>query len=244
MTTLLRQKSNWTIPTKKNRENIRREALAGRDWPWILREMRSALLPESRASVTRLADASSSPYKILVSTIISLRTRDEVTFARSDALFKEAPVLESLQAMDQEKLAKLIYPAAFYRNKAATLKHIAEILIHEFDGQVPAKIDSLLSLPGVGRKTATLVLGLGFGIPAICVDAHVHRIYQRLGFGPTKNPDETERALEGELARENWIELNDCMVLFGQQICRPLSPRCSICPFRDGCPRSGVSRSR
>ena len=206
--------------------------------------MRSVLAEDSRASVTALALGPNPAFEVLVSTIISLRTRDEVTYPRSRVLLDLAPSARALASLPEQAIAEAIYPAAFYRQKAKNLRTIANILVDQYQGKVPTTEEALLALPGVGRKTATLVLGLGHRIPAICVDTHVHRIYNRLGFGPTASPDATEAGLRSTVPVEEWIGLNDTMVLFGQQVCTPQSPRCSECPLTASCPRTGVLRAR
>jgi endonuclease-3 len=182
--------------------------------------------------------------RLLVACVISLRTKDEVTAAASSRLFAIAPDPERLAELDIERIAGAIYPAGFYNTKARQLREIAGILRDQYGGEVPNGEEALLALPGVGRKTANLVLGLGFGIPAICVDTHVHRISNRLGLVETKTPEQTERALAGVLPQDLWISINDLLVTFGQNRCHPTSPRCTECPLTDLCPRIGVTRSR
>ena len=176
--------------------------------------------------------------------MISLRTKDEVTAEASRRLFSLAPEPLLLAELEIDDIAKAIYPAGFYNTKAVQLKEIGRILSDRFAGKVPADEEELLALPGVGRKTANLVLGLGFGIPAICVDTHVHRITNRLGLVSTKNPEQTEKALNNVLPRDLWIPINDLLVTFGQNQCHPSSPRCTGCPLDDLCPREGVTRHR
>lgn len=188
--------------------------------------------------------AARSPFRLLVACVISLRTKDEVTGAASARLFALADDPFALAALEEETIAEAIYPAGFYRTKARQLREIGRRLSDRHGGSVPGSIEELLALPGVGRKTANLVLGLGFGIPAICVDTHVHRISNRLGLVATRTPAETEDALAARLPRENWIGINDLLVTFGQNRCHPTSPRCSGCPLADLCPRTGVTRSR
>jgi len=188
--------------------------------------------------------ASRSPFHLLVACVISLRTKDEVTHAASRRLFELASSPRELAALDEASVAEAIYPAGFYRTKARQLRAIAHLLESRHDGQVPGDREALLALPGVGRKTANLVLGLGFGVPAICVDTHVHRISNRLGLVRTRSPEETERALQERLPRDLWIDINDLLVTFGQNRCHPTSPRCGGCPLDDLCPRIGVTRSR
>ncbi len=197
--------------------------------------------------VTTLAEeqeTSRSPFRLLVACVISLRTKDEVTAEASRRLFEIAPTPDRLAKLEEERIARAIYPAGFYNTKAAQLKEIGRIIRDDFDDEVPASEAELLAMPGVGRKTANLVLGLGFGIPAICVDTHVHRISNRLGMVSTKTPEQTERALMQVLPRDLWVPINDLLVTFGQNRCHPTSPRCTDCPLADLCPRIGVTRSR
>jgi len=189
-------------------------------------------------------ETSRSPFRLLVACVISLRTKDEVTAEASRRLFEIAPTPDRLAKLEEERIARAIYPAGFYNTKAAQLKEIARIIRDDFDDEVPASEAELLAMPGVGRKTANLVLGLGFGIPAICVDTHVHRISNRLGMVSTKTPEQTERALMQVLPRDLWVPINDLLVTFGQNRCHPTSPRCTDCPLADLCPRIGVTRSR
>jgi len=206
-------------------------------------------LEEFRCScrVTTLAEeqeTSRSPFRLLVACVISLRTKDEVTAESSRRLFEIAPTPDHLAELEEERIADAIYPAGFYNTKAAQLKQIGRIIRDDFDDEVPASEADLLAMPGVGRKTANLVLGLGFGIPAICVDTHVHRISNRLGMASTKTPEQTERALMEVLQPDVWVPINDLLVTFGQNRCHPTSPRCTHCPLEDLCPRVGVTRSR
>jgi endonuclease-3 len=195
-------------------------------------------------SVSKIAREKRDPFRILVSTIISLRTKDEVTEKASRRLFELADTPETLGKIDVRKIERAIYPAGFYKTKARTLRDISRRLVADYSGRVPDTIDELLAFKGVGRKTATLVVSLGYGIPAICVDTHVHRISNRLGLVDTRNPDETEFALMDLLPRRYWISYNELLVTFGQQVCKPLSPHCSSCPVRRSCPRTGVERHR
>ena len=183
-------------------------------------------------------------WAVLVSTIISLRTKDDVTRASSRRLLEKAPRPEELLALGAGQTAQLIYPAGFYRTKAANLVKIAGILLHEHNGQVPKDMDALLALPGVGRKTANLVLTEAFGMNGICVDIHVHRISNRAGWVATQSPDKTEAALRGKLPKIYWKKINGLLVLYGQKICRPVSPFCSRCVISGHCGQQGVSRSR
>ncbi len=184
------------------------------------------------------------PLRILIATVLSLRTKDTLTAQIAPRLFAAADTPATLLALGEERITELIYPVGFYRTKASNIVQICIRLIEQFDGTVPADLDALLSLPGVGRKTANLVLTIGFGLPGICVDTHVHRICNIWGYVQTKTPDATEFALREKLPSEYWIPMNGLLVTLGQNICHPTSPRCSICPIATYCPRIGVTRSR
>ena len=216
----------------------------GRRWDQIVGALTRALEDAGLPSVTAIADEGRDPFGVLVSTVISLRTKDEVTDAASRRLLARAPDPPALARLKPQTIEKLIYPAGFYRTKARHLAAISRILIDRHDGRVPSDMDRLLELPGVGRKTANLVRNLGFGLDGICVDTHVHRISNRLGWVSTSSPAETEKALEKVLPRKYWIRINTILVRFGQTTCGPLSPFCSRCPFSGTCPRLGVTRSR
>jgi endonuclease III len=209
----------------------------------LVRRLEDFRLP-CRPTTLAAVEQSRSPYALLVSCVISLRTKDEVTEVASRRLLECAPGPAALASLSVEEIAEAIFPAGFYRTKARQLRAIAQVLLAEHGGQVPGSEAALLALPGVGRKTANLVLGLGFGVPAICVDTHVHRISNRLGLVRTRNPAETERALQAVLPEELWVPVNDLLGTFGQNCCHPTSPRCSGCPLADLCPRVGVTRHR
>ncbi len=184
------------------------------------------------------------PYRILVATILSLRTKDETTRIASDKLFNRADTPEDMIRLTVDEIAKLVYPVGFYRNKAKTIVEVSQVLLDEYNGVVPDDVDELMKFKGVGRKTANLVVTLGYNKPGICVDIHVHRISNRWGYVSTKSPDETEIALRKKLPKEYWIRLNDLLVPYGQNLCKPVSPYCSECPIYDYCKRIGVDRSR
>jgi len=184
------------------------------------------------------------PWAVLASTIISLRTKDEVTIVASERLLKKAPTPVQLSAMKETAIEKLIYPAGFYHNKAKSLKKVAGILIDQYKGKVPAAMEELLALPGVGRKTANLVLSEAFDIDAICVDIHVHRISNRTGWLESKTPEETEMILRKILPVKYWKRINYLLVLYGQKLCRPVSPFCSKCIITKFCSRCGVEKAR
>lgn len=175
------------------------------------------------------------PFFVLTGTIISLRTRDAVTEVVTERVLTKAPSPEQLAAIPVEDLAKLLYPAGFFNRKAVQLKKISEILLHRHKGMVPANRKALEALPGVGGKTAAYVLSMAFGIPAICVDVHVHRISNRMGIIKTRSPEESEKALMEYFPEEQWIPLNHVFVRFGQQICLPRNPACTRCVFNQWC---------
>jgi endonuclease-3 len=185
-----------------------------------------------------------SPFRILVGCVISLRTKDEVTYPATGRLFALARDPAGMGRLSEATIAKAIYPAGFYRTKARQIRALSRILVDRYDGRVPATIEELVELPGVGRKTANLTVTLGFGRPGICVDTHVHRIAGRLGWAATRSPDETERALRASLPRRWWIPINETLVRHGQAVCHPVSPRCSVCAVARVCPQVGVVRSR
>ncbi len=210
---------------------------------WLVRTLttvRAGVRPTTLAEVERKRD----PFRLLVACVISLRTKDAVTAAASARLFAVAATPRAVAALDEARIATLIFPAGFYNTKSRQIREIARRIVDERGGRVPAEREALLALPGVGRKTANLVLGLGFGVPAICVDTHVHRISNRLGLVRTRTPEQTEYALELVLPKRYWIDVNDLLVTFGQQICQPVSPWCSRCPLAARCPRIGVAKSR
>lgn len=191
--------------------------------------------------VTEIAEMDRNPFSILISTVISLRTKDEVTREASIRLFELAKTPQTMVDLPLAAIEKAIYPAGFYHNKARAIKDICKTLVEKYDGAVPKTMDELLALNGVGRKTANLVLTLGYGIEGICVDTHVHRISNRWGYIATKTPTETEFALYEKLPKKYWIEYNDLLVTFGQNLCKPISPFCSRCPIHDYCMRVGVT---
>ncbi len=194
--------------------------------------------------VTRLADETHDPFLVLIATVLSLRTRDTPTQIASDQLFALARSPADMVGLTWKQIAAAITPAMYFSVKAKNIHRICEILLAQYDGHVPADLELLDALPGVGRKTANLVITLGFNQPGICVDTHVHRITNRWGYVATKTPDETELALRAKLPREYWIEINSELVAFGQNICIASSPRCSTCPLFAYCQRVGVKNSR
>ncbi len=196
------------------------------------------------ASVFIVKQFGRDPFLILISCLLSLRTRDTVSLPASVKLFEVAKTPEEILKIPIPKLASLIYPVGFYRRKAIQLHSVSKDLIDRFGGNVPATMDELVSIKGIGPKTANLVLGQGFGIPALCVDTHVHRISNRLGLVTSKTPQETEKQLKELLPAKYWIDYNHLLVMWGQNICVPISPFCSKCAISDLCPKIGVKRRR
>ncbi|MDD9304075.1 MAG: endonuclease III [Desulfobacter sp.] len=190
--------------------------------------------------VDLIAVQTQSPFKVLVATILSARTKDEVTAKASFRLFEKAPDIEALARLSRAQIQKLIFPVGFYKSKAKYLSTLFEAL-QVFDLKVPQTIEELVTLPGVGRKTANLVRSVAFDKDAICVDTHVHRIMNIWGYVNTKNPLETEMALRKKLDRKHWKEVNKILVAFGQGTCRPIGPHCSTCVIREDCPQKGVT---
>jgi len=185
--------------------------------------------------VTLISVQTKDPYKVLISTLLSLRTKDEVTAQASYRLFEKADTPEKMVRLTEEAIQKLIFPAGFYKTKAKTIIETSRILIDKYGSRVPDSLDNLLNFKGVGRKTANLVLALGYGQDTICVDTHVHRISNRWGAVSTKTPEETEFALMEKIPRKYWSEINDLLVAFGQTLCRPIGPKCKECKVKD-CP--------
>lgn len=201
-----------------------------------------ARLPDP--SVTLVGKKWRNPYLVLISCLLSLRTKDETTLPAAERLFAQAQTPSAMLKLSARQIEELIYPVGFYRTKARTILAISRELLEKYAGQVPEDLDALLTLKGVGRKTANLVMTEGFGKPAICVDTHVHRISNRFGYVRTRTPEETEWALRKKLPLQYWIEYNALLVVWGQNVCRPVSPFCSGCSLKSLCARRGVSVSR
>ncbi|MDR2864403.1 MAG: endonuclease III [Spirochaetaceae bacterium] len=196
-------------------------------------------------SVTTIAEKyHHDPWAVLTSTILSLRTKDELTLRASEALLKKAPTPEALLNIDIKELQEIIFPVGFYRTKALNLQRIAQGIIEKHKGKVPCDLDELLALPGVGRKTANLVMIEAFDKDGICVDTHVHRICNRAAWLQTSTPDQTEMHLRKILPLKHWKKLNALLVLYGQQLCRPISPFCSKCLIKEYCAAEGIGKSR
>lgn len=210
----------------------------------VIKKLKIALKDLPDPSVTLVGKKWKSPFLVLVSCLLSLRTRDETTLPASERLFAKASTIEGMLQLSVKEIEKLIYPVGFYKTKAKRLKEICQDLRDRFGNQVPNNIDDLLTLKGVGRKTANLVLTEGFGKLGVCVDTHVHRISNRLGYVQTKTPHETEFALRNKLPEKYWIDYNAMLVTWGQNICKPISPLCSKCIVNRICERNNVEISR
>lgn len=180
------------------------------------------------------------PFNVLVATILSARTKDQTTANVVKKLFVQIKKADDFRKFTVEEIEKMIYPVGFYREKAKHLKKLPDVLDTKFKGIIPDTVEELIELPGVGRKTANLVVAVGFNLPAICVDIHVHRISNRLGYLSTKNPLETEMTLREHLPEKYWITYNSCFVSFGQNTCSPINPKCNICPIYKYCSRVDV----
>ena len=210
----------------------------------MLRRLRRTAPRWNPTALALIAEATRDPFRVLVACILSLRTQDTTTGPASARLFAAADTPAAMLRLTPRTIERLIYPVGFYRTKARVILGLCRDLLGRWGGRVPDEIDDLLTLKGVGRKTANLVVTMGYGKPGICVDTHVHRISNRLGYVRTKNPDATEMALRATLPRRHWIGYNDLLVAFGQNVCTPISPRCSTCPVRGLCRRVGVTASR
>ena len=184
------------------------------------------------------------PFTTLIACLLSLRTQDKTTYAACEKLFRLAETPQTMAVLPASRIEKAIYPVGFYKTKAKNIKEICRLLLSQNDGGVPDELDELLKLPGVGRKTANLVITMGFGKPGICVDTHVHRITNRWGYVRTKTPEQTEMTLREKLPRQYWIIINDLLVAYGQNLCKPISPLCSRCKIAPYCSRVGVAVSR
>ena len=210
----------------------------------VIKILKKELAVGTMPIVSHLAENQRDPFMILISTLLSLRTKDEVTEVATERLFALATTPAEMLKVPQTKIAKVIYPVGFYHVKARTIHSVCRDLINRFNSQVPDDLNELLSINGVGRKTANLVVTLAYGKEGICVDTHVHRFSNRLGYVKTKTPDETEFALRAKLPKRHWILYNTVMVAFGRKTCKPISPLCSQCKVFKYCDRVGVGLSR
>ncbi|MCK4847123.1 MAG: endonuclease III [Deltaproteobacteria bacterium] len=218
--------------------------MTDKDLPAVFKVLRSEFKRFKIPAVTVVSVSTRDPYMVLVSCIISLRTKDEVTADASRRLFERAKTVEAMVELSEAKIAELIYPAGFYKTKSKTILEASKVILKDYDGIVPNDVDELTKLKGVGRKTANLVVTLGYGKPGICVDTHVHRITNHWGYVNTPTPDKTEVALREKLPKKYWIPINDLLVAYGQNLCKPVSPFCSECKIYEYCERVGVGRSR
>jgi endonuclease-3 len=210
----------------------------------VMRLLEAELAQFGLPPVSAMAEEKADPFKILISTIISARTKDEVTGPATERLFALAASPAAMSTLPEEKIEKAIFPAGFYHTKAKAIRKASTELVERFGSRIPDTIEALLTLPGVGRKTANLVMTLAHNKAGICVDTHVHRITNRWGYVKTKTPHETEQALREKLPKKHWIAINTILVMHGQNICKPVSPLCSRCPVSTCCARTGVTRSR
>lgn len=199
----------------------------------IVSLLKDAKQPQSE--FVRLMDSFKNPYLVLIACILSLRTNDKTTYPATLRMLELAKTPKEMKNVSQEELAKAIYPVGFYENKAKQIIELSKTIDEELNGQVPDEIEDLIKFKGVGRKTANLVLSLGFNKPAICVDVHVHRIFNRLGYIKTKTPEETEFALREKLPQKYWIDINTLLVTHGQNVCKPVKPKCLECPIAGYC---------
>ena len=199
----------------------------------IIKGIKDANLPQR--DFVKMMETFHDPFKVLICCILSLRTNDLTTYPCSLRMLELGTTPQDFLKVDVETLAKAIYPVGFYKNKAQQILDISKELVENYDGKVPASIDELVKFKGVGRKTANLVMAKGFGIPAICVDVHVHRISNRLGWVKTKTPEETEMELRKLLPEKYWLDINTILVTFGQNLCKPQRPMCETCPVQEYC---------
>jgi len=214
------------------------------DFDYVIPKIESAVSSFIEPIVTRVKKKDNDPFKILIGTILSLRTKDKTTEEAANRLFSVVKTPYDLMNLDVETIEKLIYPVGFYKRKARQLKEIAKTIVEKYKGSVPNDLSELLTIKGVGRKTANLVITEAFDDYGICVDTHVHRISNRLGWVKTKTPEQTELELRKILPKKYWKKINPILVTFGQNICKPVSPLCSTCPINDICPKIGVKTSR
>ena len=202
----------------------------------IVQKLKDAKQP--RREFVQLMEEFKNPYLVLIACILSLRTNDLTTYPATLRMLEIGKEPKDFAYSDPERLTKAIYPVGFYKNKAKQIIELSRIIVEELDNKVPDTIEDLIKFNGVGRKTANLVLAKGFGIPAICVDVHVHRICNRLGYVKTKNPEETEFALREKLPIKHWLDINTLLVTHGQNVCKPIKPQCDICPIKDYCAKN------
>ncbi len=217
--------------------------ITNRNIHWAVRRVREKVRECREPAVGRVSRRRDA-FQVLIACVLSLRTKDEVTAQAASRLFAAADTPEAILGLAENEIARLIYPVGFYKTKSKNIRRICSDLLSRHKGTVPRDMEDLLSLPGVGRKTANLVITIGHGLPGICVDTHVHRISNRWGYVQTQTPEQTEFALRKRLPEQYWIEFNDLLVAFGQNLCVPISPHCSRCPLNRSCDKVGVDRSR
>lgn len=210
----------------------------------VIRILKNIVRDFADPAVTQVSNKTRDPFHVLISCLLSLRTKDPTTLEASKRLFELASAPENMKTLSVKTIENAIYPVGFYRVKAKNIRAICSELCNKYKSKVPATIDELLKLKGVGRKTANLVVTLGYGKPGICVDTHVHRIMNRWGYVRTKTPEDTEFALRKKLPKKYWLIINDLLVAFGQNICKPVSPICSKCRLFCCCCKRGVLKSR
>ena len=199
----------------------------------IVDTLKKANQPQS--DFVKLMDSFNDPFLVLISCILSLRTNDKTTYPATLRMLELGKTPQELAKADLDKLAQAIFPVGFYKNKAAQIIELSKTLVEKYQSKVPDSIEGLLQFKGVGRKTANLVIARGFSKPAICVDIHVHRIFNRIGYVKTKTPDETEMVLREKLPEKFWIDINTLLVTHGQNVCKPINPNCESCPIENYC---------
>ena len=199
----------------------------------VVQKLKDAKQP--RSEFVELMEQFQNPYLVLIGCILSLRTNDKTTYPATLRMLELAKTPEEMAKVDVDDLAKAIYPVGFYENKAKQIIELSRQIVEDLDGKVPDEIEDLIKFKGVGRKTANLVLAKGFNKPAICVDVHVHRIFNRLGYVKTKTPEETEMELRKHLPLKHWLDINTLLVTHGQNVCKPQKPNCKNCPISDLC---------
>jgi endonuclease-3 len=214
------------------------------DIPKIFKILKKDYEEHHAPVVTLIAHTTKDPFRVLVCAILSTRTKDETTAKVCERLFSKIKSIQDLHLIEEEELKKLIYGVGFYNTKAKNLKELAKTIVQSYDSKIPKEKEKLMELPGVGLKVANLVLAEGFGIPAICVDVHVHRITNRWCLVKTKTPEQTEEALKNILPKKYWIDINRYLVSFGQRICKPIKPNCNICPIERFCGKCIDKKSR
>lgn len=212
--------------------------LTNKDIDTVVKLLKDAKL--QRSDFVDLMDSFEEPFLVLISCILSLRTNDKTTYPATLRMLELGKTPEEFAKCDTKELEKAIYPVGFYTNKAKQIIELSKELVEKYNSKVPASIDELVKFNGVGRKTANLTLSRGFNIPAICVDVHVHRIFNRLGYVNTKNPEETEFALREKLPQKHWIDINTLLVTHGQNICKPINPKCNECPIFEYCAKVNI----